>query len=114
MLQFPFIFIHPSKLKWVFNAKAFLVVIVAVGTMIWVRLLPVFLGFGSNVDDDGRLLSRLVLTREKLWVLLPTGLQAVSQGSRRSCMLSPLPNPLGLLLVCPFLLTPHLLSLGKN
>ncbi|KGB79113.1 uracil transporter FurD [Cryptococcus deuterogattii 99/473] len=35
LLQFPFIFIHPSKLKWVFNAKAFLVVIVAVGTMIW-------------------------------------------------------------------------------
>ena len=36
ILQFPFIFIHPSKLKWVFNVKAIVVPIVAVGTLIWV------------------------------------------------------------------------------
>ncbi|WOO77095.1 putative permease [Vanrija pseudolonga] len=35
ILQFPFIFIHPSKLKWVFNVKAIVVPIVAVGTLIW-------------------------------------------------------------------------------
>ncbi|ODN78059.1 hypothetical protein L202_05139 [Cryptococcus amylolentus CBS 6039] len=35
LLQFPFIFIHPSKLKWVFNVKAALVPIVACGTLIW-------------------------------------------------------------------------------
>lgn len=57
----------------------------------------------------GRLLSKLVLMREKLWVLLLTVLQAVSQGLRRSCTLSPLPSPLGLLSVCPSLLSAHLL-----
>lgn len=36
LLQLPFIFIHPSKLKWVFNVKAVIVPIVAIGTLIWV------------------------------------------------------------------------------
>lgn len=36
LLQLPFIFIHPSKLKWVFNIKAMIVPIVAIGTLIWV------------------------------------------------------------------------------
>lgn len=35
LIQFPFIFIHPSKLKWVFNVKAIIVPIVAIGTVIW-------------------------------------------------------------------------------
>ncbi|BEI88654.1 uncharacterized protein CcaverHIS019_0200160 [Cutaneotrichosporon cavernicola] len=35
LLQLPFIFIHPSKLKWVFNVKAVIVPIVAIGTLIW-------------------------------------------------------------------------------
>ncbi|KAL1412115.1 hypothetical protein Q8F55_003114 [Vanrija albida] len=35
IIQFPFILIHPSKLKWVFNIKAVIVPIVALGTMIW-------------------------------------------------------------------------------
>ncbi|WVR06127.1 hypothetical protein IAU60_003157 [Kwoniella sp. DSM 27419] len=35
LLQAPFVFIHPSKLKWVFNIKAILVPIVALGTLIW-------------------------------------------------------------------------------
>lgn len=35
VIQFPLIFIHPSKLKWVFNIKAVIVPIVALGTMIW-------------------------------------------------------------------------------
>ena len=33
----PFVFIHPSKLGWVFNTKAVVVPMVAIGTMIWVR-----------------------------------------------------------------------------
>ncbi|OCF45315.1 uracil transporter FurD [Kwoniella heveanensis CBS 569] len=36
LLQAPFAFIHPSKLKWVFNIKAILVPVVAVGTLIYV------------------------------------------------------------------------------
>lgn len=36
LLQLPFVFIHPSKLKWVFNTKAVAVPIVACGTLIWV------------------------------------------------------------------------------
>ncbi|BEJ15431.1 hypothetical protein CspHIS471_0500360 [Cutaneotrichosporon sp. HIS471] len=35
VIQFPLIFIHPSKLKWIFNIKAIVVPIVALGTMIW-------------------------------------------------------------------------------
>ncbi|GMK56061.1 hypothetical protein CspeluHIS016_0211170 [Cutaneotrichosporon spelunceum] len=35
VIQFPLIFIHPSKLKWIFNIKAVVVPIVALGTMIW-------------------------------------------------------------------------------
>ncbi|WVF70647.1 hypothetical protein IAT40_005440 [Kwoniella sp. CBS 6097] len=35
LLQAPFAFIHPSKLKWVFNIKAILVPVVAVGTLIY-------------------------------------------------------------------------------
>lgn len=35
LFQLPFVFIHPSKLKWVFNIKAAIVPIVAIGTMIW-------------------------------------------------------------------------------
>ncbi|WWC66119.1 uncharacterized protein I206_100019 [Kwoniella pini CBS 10737] len=35
LLQLPFVFIHPSKLKWVFNIKAILVPVVAVGTLIY-------------------------------------------------------------------------------
>ncbi|WVQ82454.1 hypothetical protein IAT38_004583 [Cryptococcus sp. DSM 104549] len=35
LLQLPFVFIHPSKLKWVFNTKAILVPVVALGTLIW-------------------------------------------------------------------------------
>ena len=35
LLQFPFVFIHPSKLQWVFNIKAVLVPVVALGTLIW-------------------------------------------------------------------------------
>jgi hypothetical protein len=31
LMQTPFCFIHPSKLAWLFNAKAILVPIVAVG-----------------------------------------------------------------------------------
>lgn len=38
LMQLPFIFIHPSKLAWLFNAKAALVPIVCVGTLIWVRI----------------------------------------------------------------------------
>ena len=53
LMQLPFIFIHPSKLAWLFNAKACLVPIVCIGTLIWVRALllrcsPVlFLALGS-------------------------------------------------------------------
>lgn len=36
LMQLPFIFIHPSKLKIVFHIKAVIVPIVAIGTMIWV------------------------------------------------------------------------------
>lgn len=35
IIQFPFVLIHPSKLKWVFNVKAAIVPVVAIGTMIW-------------------------------------------------------------------------------
>ncbi|KAK8866184.1 hypothetical protein IAR55_001335 [Kwoniella newhampshirensis] len=35
LLQLPFVFIHPSKLKWVFNIKAIAVPVVALGTLIW-------------------------------------------------------------------------------
>ncbi|WWC58880.1 uncharacterized protein I303_101425 [Kwoniella dejecticola CBS 10117] len=35
LLQLPFVFIHPSKLKWVFNIKAILVPVVAIGTLIY-------------------------------------------------------------------------------
>lgn len=38
LLQLPFIFIHPSKLKMVFNIKAVIVPIVAIGTLIWVSV----------------------------------------------------------------------------
>jgi NCS1 family nucleobase:cation symporter-1 len=38
-MQLPFIFIHPSKLAWLFNAKALLVPIVCFGTLIWVSQL---------------------------------------------------------------------------
>ncbi len=36
LLQLPFVFIHPSKLKWMFNIKAVVVPICALGTLIWV------------------------------------------------------------------------------
>lgn len=36
VIQLPFIFIHPSKLKLVFNIKAAVVPVVAIGTLIWV------------------------------------------------------------------------------
>ncbi|KAK6906010.1 hypothetical protein I203_106845 [Kwoniella mangroviensis CBS 8507] len=35
LLQLPFALIHPSKLKWVFNTKAVLVPVIAVGTLIY-------------------------------------------------------------------------------
>ncbi|EKC97567.1 hypothetical protein A1Q2_08105 [Trichosporon asahii var. asahii CBS 8904] len=35
VIQLPFIFIHPSKLKLVFNIKAAVVPVVAIGTLIW-------------------------------------------------------------------------------
>ena len=35
LLQLPFVFIHPSKLQWVFNIKAILVPLVAIGTLAW-------------------------------------------------------------------------------
>jgi NCS1 family nucleobase:cation symporter-1 len=35
IIQLPFIFIHPSKLKLVFNIKAAVVPVVAIGTLIW-------------------------------------------------------------------------------
>jgi hypothetical protein len=35
-MQLPFVFIHPSKLGWLFNTKAIIVPIVAFGTLIWV------------------------------------------------------------------------------
>lgn len=38
IIQLPFIFIHPSKLKPIFNIKAIIVPIVAIGTLIWVSL----------------------------------------------------------------------------
>lgn len=40
LLQLPFIFIHPSKLKLVFNIKAAVVPVVAIGTLIWVSMAP--------------------------------------------------------------------------
>ncbi|KAK4689601.1 nucleobase:cation symporter-1, NCS1 family, partial [Tremellales sp. Uapishka_1] len=35
LLQLPFVFIHPSKLKWVFTIKAVVVPLVALATLIW-------------------------------------------------------------------------------
>ncbi|CAD6580716.1 MAG: hypothetical protein TREMPRED_002824 [Tremellales sp. Tagirdzhanova-0007] len=35
LLQLPFVFIHPSKLAWMFNVKVVLVPIVAIGMLIW-------------------------------------------------------------------------------
>lgn len=35
LLQLPLVFVHPSKLKWVFRIKAVLVPAVAFGTLIW-------------------------------------------------------------------------------
>ncbi|RXK38901.1 uracil transporter FurD [Tremella mesenterica] len=35
LLQLPFAFIHPSRLAWLFNTKAIVVPIVALGTLIW-------------------------------------------------------------------------------
>jgi len=35
LLQLPFVFIHPSKLAWLFNVKAIIVPICALGTLIW-------------------------------------------------------------------------------
>lgn len=47
ILQLPFIFIHPSKLKLVFNIKAAIVPVVAIGTLIWVSF------FISDVGSPG-------------------------------------------------------------
>lgn len=35
LMQLPFVFIHPSKLAWLFNVKAIIVPICAIGTLIW-------------------------------------------------------------------------------
>ena len=57
LLQLPFVFIHPSKLKWMFNIKAIVVPIVAVGMLIWVGNLSAKLILGGQESRTRRVRS---------------------------------------------------------
>jgi NCS1 family nucleobase:cation symporter-1 len=81
LCQLPFMFIHPSKLGWLFLLKAIVTPIVCLGTLIWVR--PGRLSLLKNPTS--------VLAHPSALLCIPTQTQAVKMAGSEAA--SALSNP---------------------